>query len=127
MLGLCWWHVLESNECLRYIIKHGDMDIFVDVVPVYIYSEIACAAPVLGAFVVFFQDTGAVLNVFMADVFDAKIVIAEGEGYRAKIVLPQAWCDGALEITMFVQAFFEELLHKDACLREVIHSFLYFD
>ncbi len=27
MLGLCWWHVLESDECLRYIIEHGDMDI----------------------------------------------------------------------------------------------------
>ncbi len=34
MLGLCWWRVLESDESLRYIIKHGDMDIFVDVVPV---------------------------------------------------------------------------------------------
>ncbi len=69
-------------------IKHGDMDIFVDVVPVNIHSEIACAAPVLGAFVVFFQDAGEVLNVFMANVFDAKVVNAEYEGYRAKIVLP---------------------------------------
>ncbi len=25
---------------------------------------------------------------------------------------------------MLVQAFFEELLHKDACLREAIHPFL---
>ncbi len=25
MLGLCWWCVLESDECLRYIIKHGDI------------------------------------------------------------------------------------------------------
>jgi hypothetical protein len=42
MLGLCWWRVLESDESLRYIIKQGDMDIFVDVVPVDIHSEIAC-------------------------------------------------------------------------------------
>jgi hypothetical protein len=28
---------------------------------------------------------------------------------------------------MLVQAFFEELLCKDACLREAIHSFLDFD
>ena len=71
-----------------YIIEHGDMDIVVDVVPVDIHSEIACAAPVLGAFVVFFQDAGEVLVVFMANVFDAKVVYAECEGYRAKIVSP---------------------------------------
>jgi hypothetical protein len=54
MLGLCWWRVLESDESLRYIIEHGYMDIFVDVVPVDIHSKIAGAAPILGAFVVFF-------------------------------------------------------------------------
>ncbi len=125
MLGLCWWHVLESDECLKYIIKHGDMDIFVDVVPVDILSKIACTFPVLGAFVVFFQYAGEVLNLFRANVFDAKVVNAECEGYWAKIVLP--WCDGALAITMLIQAFFEELLGEDACLREAIHSFLDFD
>ncbi len=79
MLGLCWWCVLELDESLRYIIKHGDIDIFVDVVPVDIHSKIACAAPVLGAFVVFFQDAGEVLNVFTADVFDAEVINAECE------------------------------------------------
>ncbi len=88
MLGLCWWRVLESDECIRYIIEHGDMDIFVDVVPVDIRSEIACTAPVLGAFVVFFQDAGEGLNVFTADAFDAEVVNAECERYWAKIVLP---------------------------------------
>jgi hypothetical protein len=47
MLGLCWWCMLESDESLRYIIEHGDMDIFVNVILVDIHSEIACAAPVL--------------------------------------------------------------------------------
>ncbi len=64
------------------------MDIFVDVVPVDIHSEIACTAPVLGAFVVFVQDAGEVLDVFTANIFDAKVVNVECEGYRAKIVLP---------------------------------------
>ncbi len=88
MLGLCSWSALESDECLRYIIEHGDIEIFDDVVPVNIHSKIACTAPVLEAFVVFFQDAREVLNVFMADIFDAKVVNAECEGYRAKIVLP---------------------------------------
>ncbi len=80
--------MLESDECHRYIIKHRDMDIFVDVVPVNINSKIARAVPVLGAFVVFIQDDGEVLNVFTANVFDAEVVNAECEGDRAKIVLP---------------------------------------
>jgi hypothetical protein len=52
------------------------MDVFVDVVPVDIHSKIACAVRVLGAFVVFIQDAREVLNVFTADVFDAKVVNA---------------------------------------------------
>jgi hypothetical protein len=80
--------MLEVDECLRNVIKHGDMDTFVDVVPVNSHSKIACTALVLGAFVVFFQDAGEVLNVFTAKVFDAKVVYAECEGYWAKIVFP---------------------------------------
>ncbi len=67
--------MLESDECLRYVIEHGDMDVFVDVVPANIHSKIACTIPVLGAFVVFIQDAGEVLSMFiMANVFDAKVV-----------------------------------------------------
>ncbi len=88
MLGLCWWRMLETDECFRYVIKHEDMDTFVDVVPVDSHSKIACAAPVLGGFVVFFQDAGEVLNMFTANVFVAKVVYAECEQYWAKIVSP---------------------------------------
>jgi hypothetical protein len=42
----------------------------------------------LGAFVVFIWDDGEVLNVFTASVFDAKVIDAEYEGDRAKIVSP---------------------------------------
>ncbi len=87
MLGLCRWHVLEADECLGYVTKHGDMDIFY-VVPVDSHSKLVWAVPVLGAFVVFFQDAGEVRNMFMANVFDAKVIYAECEGYRAKIVSP---------------------------------------
>jgi hypothetical protein len=80
--------MLEMDECLRYVMKHGYMDTFVAVVPVDSYSKIACAAPVIGAFVVFFQDAGEVLNMLTADVFDAKVVYAKCEGYQAKIVSP---------------------------------------
>jgi hypothetical protein len=64
------------------------MGIFVDVVPVNIHSKIVCTAPILGAFVLFFQDAGEVLNMFTANIYDAKVVNAECEEYRAKIVSP---------------------------------------
>ncbi len=64
------------------------MDIFVDIVPVDIHSKIVCTAPVLGAFVVFIQDAREVLNLFTANVFDAKVVNAECEGDWAKIMSP---------------------------------------
>ncbi len=62
VLRLCRWRVLELDECLRYIIAHGDMDAFVDVVLVNIHSKIVCAVPVLGEFVVFIHDAREVLN-----------------------------------------------------------------
>jgi hypothetical protein len=65
-----------------------ETDVFVDVVPVDIHSKIACTVPVLGAFVVFIQDAGEVLNVFMAGVFDPEVVNAECEGDWAKIMSP---------------------------------------
>ncbi len=80
--------MLESDECLSYIIEHGDMDVFVDVVPIDIHSKIECTIPVLGTFVVFIQDAGEVLNVFTANIFDAKVVNTECEGDWVKIVLP---------------------------------------
>ncbi len=64
------------------------MDVFVDVVPVNIHSKIACAILVLGAFVVLIQDVGEVLNMFTANIFDAKVINAECEGDQAKIVSP---------------------------------------
>jgi hypothetical protein len=88
MLGLCWWCVFKLDECLRYIIKHRDMDIFVDVVLVDIHSKIVRTAPDLLAFVVFFQDAGEVLNLFTANLFDVEVINAECEGYWAKIVSP---------------------------------------
>ncbi len=90
MLGLCWWRVLEADECFRYVIKYGDMDTFVDVVPVDSHSKTVCTTPVLGAFVVFFVLSGCQRGAQCKAgvVFDAKVVCTECEGYWAKIMLP---------------------------------------
>ncbi len=42
-------------------------------------------------------------------------------------MLPKARCDIDLMVAVLVEAFFKEILCKDACLQETVHSFLYFD
>jgi hypothetical protein len=44
-----------------------------------------------------------------------------------KIVAPEAWCEGALAVSMFLEACFEEFLCKYPRLGEAIHALLYFD
>ncbi len=48
--------MLKSNECIRYIVQHQDMDVFVDVVPVEVHAQVAGAVPVVRAFVMFIED-----------------------------------------------------------------------
>ncbi len=40
---------------------------------------------------------------------------------------PNAWCDGALAISVGVEPGFKELLCEDARLGQTVHSFLNFD
>jgi hypothetical protein len=42
-------------------------------------------------------------------------------------MFPKARCDIVLMVAMLVEAFFEEILCKDACLWETLHALLYFD
>jgi hypothetical protein len=42
-------------------------------------------------------------------------------------MFPMARCDFALLVAMLVESFFEEILRKDARLRETVHALLYFD
>ena len=42
-------------------------------------------------------------------------------------MVPEAPCEGALALAMFVEPCFEEFLRKYPYLREAIHALLYFD
>ena len=42
-------------------------------------------------------------------------------------MVPEVWCEGALVVTMFVEAYFEEFLCKYPHLTEAMHALLYFD
>ena len=44
-----------------------------------------------------------------------------------RIMVPEARCEGALAVAMFVEVCFEEFLCKYPHLGEAIHALLYFD
>ncbi len=67
------------------------------------------------------------VGVLPPNILDAKVVDTESEQERPPVMFPKARCDIALMVAMLVEAFYEEILCKDACLRESVHTLLYFD
>jgi hypothetical protein len=119
--------VLKSRECFEYVFKHGDVDSAACVVPVNAHAQVPLNFPFQFTFVMFIEDGGKVLSMFLPNILDAKIVHTERERYRSKIVALEARCEGALTVAMFVEACFEGFLCEYPCLGEVIHALLFFD
>ena len=59
------------------------------------------------------------------DVLDAKVVDTESEQETPPVMFPKARCDSVLIVAVLVEAFFEEILCKDARLQETLHALLY--
>ncbi len=67
------------------------------------------------------------VGVLPPDVLDAKVVDTESEQKRLPVMFPKARCDVALMVAVLIEAFFKEILCKNACLQDTVHSLLYFD
>jgi hypothetical protein len=103
------------------------MDLVVIVVPVHVHAKVLVSIPVNGTFVVFLEDLREMVGVHPPDVLDVKVVNTESEQERPPVMFPKAWCDVALMVAMLVEAFFKEILCKDACLWETVYALMYFD
>ncbi len=97
------------------------------VVPVHVHAKVLVSGQVNGTFVVFLENLCKMVGVLPPDVLDAKVVNTESEQERPPVMFPKAQCDVALMVAVLVEAFFKEILCKDACLRDTIHALLYFD
>ncbi len=75
----------------------------------------------------FLKNLHKMVGVFLPNVLDAKDVNAESEQERLPVMFPKARCDVALMVAVLVEAFFKEILCKDARLRKTVHALLYFD
>ena len=80
-------------------------------------ADVSVAHPIGLDLVMFSEDGHEVVNVFFTNVFHAKIVNHECEGNGSCGVLPEARYQFALEVTVFVESLFEELVCKKSCLR----------
>jgi hypothetical protein len=76
---------------------------------------------------VFLENLHKMVGVLPANVLDAKVVNTESEQEKLPVMFPKARCDVALMVVVLVEAFFKEILCKDACLWETVHALLYFD
>ena len=68
-------------------------------------------------FVMFLEGKHEVVNMFFTDVFYAEIVDHECEGNGPCDVLPETGYQFALEVTVFVESLFEELICDKSHLR----------
>jgi hypothetical protein len=64
-----------------------------------------------------------VLQVFITNVFDAKVVHAQVEPDELWDMFPEARHVGLFEVPMACKTEFEELVGKDAGLWEAVHTF----
>jgi hypothetical protein len=103
------------------------MDLASIIVPVHVYAKVLVSVPVDGTFVVFLKNLCEMVGMLLPNILDAKVVDTESEQERPPVMFPKAQCDVALMVAMLVEAFFREILCKDAHLRETIHALLYFD
>ena len=94
------------------------------VVPIKCYSDVSFACPIACKFAVFFECILEILCMFFANVFDAEIIDIQCELYGSCVVLPKSRCQFALPVSMFVEAFFEEFVGQESCLRGAVHATL---
>ncbi len=85
------------------------------VVPIQCYPDVLFACPIACKFVVFFECILEMLCMFFANVFDAKIIDNQCELYGSCVVLPKSRYQFALQVSVFVEAFFEEFVGQESC------------
>ena len=64
------------------------------------------------------------LCIFMANVFDPKIVNSEATSYGSGLVFPEPWHVLTLDVAVFVESLFMEFVGKETALGESIHSLM---
>ncbi len=70
----CACVMLELFQCLLDVIRHGEVNLSLLIIPVQSYSNVSRAHPIACQSVVHFEDLLKVPCMFFADEFNAKVV-----------------------------------------------------
>ncbi len=100
------------------------MDVALVVVPIQYYPNVSFACPTACKFVVFFSCILEMLCMFFANVFDVEIINNQCELYGSCVELPKSRYQFALPVSVFVEAFFEEFVGQESCLRVAVQAAL---
>ena len=119
--------MVETFECVCYIIKHGDLNQSAIVVPIQIKPKVAFACSVVGDRIVFLENRQEMFYMFFTNLLDTEIINAKGERDGPPIVCPETRGELTLAVPLFVQPFLEELLGKESALGQSVHAASDFD
>jgi len=92
MLRALWWCMVVFGECSVNIIMHGNVNVFLVIVPLQIHTAIGAASPVDGALVVSLDGCNEVVCVGPTEVFNSEVIDTEGERCTSVSVLPNSGC-----------------------------------
>ena len=81
--------MVESDECLFYVEKHGEVDLAAIVIPVKVNAEVAISLPIMGDGVMLLEDGHEVLRMLFVNVFYSNIVNANHKADWASGVCPE--------------------------------------
>ena len=93
--------VLKTVQHGGDVMRHGDFDIPLGVIPVDGESTVEFAIPVFCDGVQVAQSSEEVQGMFFAFVFDAEVVDDEGEGDGSGVVAPERWGEGDWVVSRF--------------------------
>jgi hypothetical protein len=118
-----WLIVAETFEGFADVVRHGEIACACCVIPGECDATVEAAGPVCGGFVEEAKSGEYVFGMFLADVFDSKVVNNEGEGDGSCVVCEDTWrvTGGAVAVLgkMLAKADVGEI----SGLGEAVHSF----
>jgi hypothetical protein len=129
-LALGWHEMLESGANVEDATWHGEVarafSMNWAVVPFEHHTGKAGAVNFLRNFVVLFESLAKVLQMGITNLLDGKVVDNKCRHDGAPFVAPEPRGGDCLVVAKFSKAISEELVGKDACLGETVHSTAHF-
>ena len=105
-----------------YVIFHRETAGAVGVISLEVDAGVQVSFPIIGDFVVLFEDSLEMESVALSDIFDTKVINEQEKHNRLPLVAPQASSGGALVVAVLLETFFEESVGQGPRLWDTINA-----